>query len=47
MRILAALLLAATLSAAPTTLKVRLKPAVSNVTVEMPLEKYVAAVLAG
>jgi stage II sporulation protein D len=44
---LAALLLCGVLSAAPVTLKVRLKPAIANSTIEMPLEKYVAAALAG
>ena len=37
----------AALHGAPGTLKVRLKPGVSGATIEMPLEKYVAAVLAG
>src|ERR1019366_26314 len=41
--VLLALVFAATLTAAPVTLKVRVKSA----TIEMPLEEYVAAVLAG
>jgi stage II sporulation protein D len=44
--LLAALLLAPA-AGAQTTLKVRPQPGVNNTTVEIPLEKYVAAVLAG
>jgi stage II sporulation protein D len=47
-KIFAALLVCGTLSAAsPAVLKVKLKPALNSPTIEMPLEKYVAAVLAG
>lgn len=42
-----ALMLTLPLAAAPATLKVRLQPSVSQATVEMPLEQYVAGVLAG
>ncbi len=47
MKALTALLVCGALSAAPVTLRVRLKPSVDNSTIEMPLEKYVAAALAG
>ena len=47
MKILAAFLLCGSLGAAPVMLKIRIKPSVANSTIEIPLEKYVAAVLAG
>ncbi|MCU1235750.1 MAG: SpoIID/LytB domain [Candidatus Solibacter sp.] len=47
MRVLALLFLCTILRAAPAILRVRLKPAVSSATIDMPLEQYVAAVLAG
>lgn len=40
-------LMAAAVGAAPVALKVRVAPAASKATIEVPLEKYVAAVLAG
>jgi stage II sporulation protein D len=42
-----AVLLGVPLAGAPATLKVRLQPSVSKATRDMPLEQYVAAVLAG
>ena len=45
-RLLPALLLAASLHA-QTVLKVRPQPSVNRTTIELPLEEYVAAVLAG
>ncbi len=45
--LLPAILFCTGLAAAPVTLKVRLHPAVGDATIELPLENYVAAVLAG
>src|SRR5262245_16811296 len=45
-RALVALVVCTGIGLAQTTLRIRLKPAVDGATVEMPLEQYVAAVVA-